>query len=84
MAPWKRSANACPVSFVRKGCDVEADQTVLGFSDAFYKDLSKRYPAEGMPSKCSKIAPIGFVNTNGLIPDVWFEPSEVWEIKGAE
>jgi DNA ligase-1 len=56
---------------------------VAGFTDAFYKDLSKRYPAEGMPEKCSK-SPLGYYETNGLTPDFWFEPSEVWEIRGAE
>ncbi|WVQ74491.1 hypothetical protein IAR50_004092 [Cryptococcus sp. DSM 104548] len=55
-----------------------------GFSDAFYKDLTKRYPAEGMPEKCNKTVPLGYVDTNGLTPDVWFDPSEVWEIRGAD
>nr|ODN98553.1 DNA ligase 1 [Cryptococcus depauperatus CBS 7855] len=55
-----------------------------GFSDAFYKDLCKRYPAENMPERCSKTSPLGYVDTNGLIPDVWFQPSEVWEIRGAD
>ncbi|OCF32387.1 DNA ligase 1 [Kwoniella heveanensis BCC8398] len=57
---------------------------ISGFSDAFYKDLLKRYPPEGLPEKCNKTTPLGFVDTNGLIPDVWFEPSEVWEIRGAD
>ncbi|TYJ59128.1 hypothetical protein B9479_000117 [Cryptococcus floricola] len=55
-----------------------------GFSDAFYKDLTKRYPAEGMPEKCNKTTPLGYIDTNGLTPDVWFDPSEVWEIRGAD
>ncbi|WVR03929.1 hypothetical protein IAU60_000928 [Kwoniella sp. DSM 27419] len=57
---------------------------ISGFSDAFYKDLTKRYPPEGLPEKCSKTTPLGFYDTNGLTPDVWFNPSEVWEIRGAD
>ncbi|WRT65596.1 uncharacterized protein IL334_002541 [Kwoniella shivajii] len=57
---------------------------ISGFSDVFYKDLLKRYPPEGLPEKCNKTTTLGFVDTNGLRPDVWFEPSEVWEIRGAD
>lgn len=37
-----------------------------------------------MPEKCNKDTPLGYYETNGLRPDVWFEPCEVWEIRGAE
>jgi DNA ligase-1 len=57
---------------------------ISGFTDQFYKDLLVRYPPEGMPEKCSKTTTLGYYETNGLRPDVWFEPSEVWEIRGAE
>ena len=43
-----------------------------------------RFPPEGMPEKCNKHQQLGYYETNGLRPDVWFEPSEVWEIRGAE
>lgn len=57
---------------------------ISGFTDQFYKDLLVRYPPEGKPEKCSKTTPLGYYDTNGLRPDVWFQPSEVWEIRGAE
>ena len=57
---------------------------ISGFTDQFYKDLLVRYPPEGLPEKCSKTTPLGYYETNGLRPDVWFCPSEVWEIRGAE
>lgn len=62
------------------------DQMLIlqGFTDQFYKDLLVRYPPEGQPEHCSKTTPLGYYETNGLRPDVWFEPSEVWEIRGAE
>ncbi|KDN34129.1 LOW QUALITY PROTEIN: hypothetical protein RSAG8_12769, partial [Rhizoctonia solani AG-8 WAC10335] len=53
----------------------------VGFSDAFYKALNERYSEEA--GTCSK-TPYAGVNTGGLIPPVWFKPSEVWEIKGAD
>lgn len=56
-----------------------------GFTDAFYKDLIVRYPPENaIPEKCNKDTPLGYYDTNGLRPDVWFLPSEVWEMRGAE
>lgn len=54
-----------------------------GFSDAFYKALSARYPSEGEPEIASKVAPLGYVESP-LVPDIWFLPREVWEIRGAE
>ena len=57
---------------------------ISGFTDQFYKDLLVRYPPEGLPEKCSKTTALGYYETNGLRPDVWFCPSEVWEIRGAE
>ncbi|CAE6421544.1 unnamed protein product [Rhizoctonia solani] len=52
-----------------------------GFSDAFYKALNERYSDEA--GTCSR-TPYADINTNGLVPPVWFKPSEVWEIKGAD
>ncbi|WWC68734.1 uncharacterized protein I206_102668 [Kwoniella pini CBS 10737] len=57
---------------------------ISGFSDQFYKDLIKRFPPEGLPEKCNPNTQLGFYDTNGLRPDFWFEPSEVWEIRGAD
>lgn len=57
---------------------------ISGFSDAFYKDMLKRYPSEGSPEKCNKISPLAYCDTGGLRPDFWFAPSEVWEIRGAD
>ncbi|KAJ9101148.1 hypothetical protein QFC21_003366 [Naganishia friedmannii] len=57
---------------------------ISGFSDAFYKDLLVRFPPEGSPDKCRKTEPFTYVETGGLRPDMWFEPSEVWEIRGAD
>ncbi|KAJ9110669.1 hypothetical protein QFC19_001498 [Naganishia cerealis] len=57
---------------------------ISGFSDAFYKDLLVRFPPEGSPDKCRKKEPFTYVETGGLRPDLWFEPSEVWEIRGAD
>jgi DNA ligase-1 len=57
-----------------------------GFNDAFYKDLLVQYPPKGEPDVCAPgtDAPLGYVETGGLVPDVWFVPREVWEIRGAE
>lgn len=57
---------------------------ISGFSDAFYKALHLRYPPEGEPDMCTRAGPLGYIETGGLVPDVWFNPSEVWEIRGAE
>jgi DNA ligase-1 len=57
---------------------------ISGFTDQFYKDLLVRYPPEGNEEKCSKRNMLGYYETNGLRPDVWFSPDEVWEIRGAE
>ncbi|ORY29532.1 hypothetical protein BCR39DRAFT_532000 [Naematelia encephala] len=58
---------------------------ISGFTDQFYKDLLVRFPPENkLPEKCNKIQPLGYYETNGLRPDYWFEPSEVWEIRGAD
>ncbi|OZJ04362.1 hypothetical protein BZG36_03204 [Bifiguratus adelaidae] len=54
-----------------------------GFSDQFYKDMRVFY-GEVSGRICD--GPKGYYNvdTKALRPDVWFEPCEVWEIKGAE
>lgn len=54
-----------------------------GFTDAFYKNLIARYPPEGSDAT-STDSPLGYVETGGLVPSIWFEPKEVWEIRGAE
>ncbi|KAH7340959.1 hypothetical protein B0J17DRAFT_766873 [Rhizoctonia solani] len=65
----------------RVGEFVGVCKCMSGFSDAFYKALNERYSEEA--GTCSK-TPYAHVNTDGLVPPVWFKPSEVWEIKGAD
>ncbi|DBB01067.1 hypothetical protein WJX77_004280 [Trebouxia sp. C0004] len=48
-----------------------------GFTDAFYADATTRFKATTIPAKKS------YYRTDES-PDVWFEPSEVWEIRGAD
>jgi len=52
-----------------------------GFSDAFYKDLTLRYSENA--DDCSS-RPLGDCEIGGFKPDVYFRPSEVWEIRGAD
>ena len=61
---------------------------ISGFTDAFYKDLNVRY-AEGsdtcVPARYGEPSPFGIeLETGNLWPDVWWKPSEVWEIRGAD
>lgn len=61
---------------------------ISGFTDAFYKDLNVRY-AEGsetcVQSRWGEPSPFGIeIETGNLWPDVWWKPSEVWELRGAD
>lgn len=61
---------------------------ISGFTDAFYKDLNVRY-AEGsdtcVPARFGEESPFGIeLETGSLWPDVWWKPSEVWELRGAD
>lgn len=47
-----------------------------GFTDEFYKEKTKFYEEK-------KIAPQPMM-VRGEAPSVWFQPSEVWEVRGAE
>lgn len=56
---------------------------ISGFNDQFYKDLGARY-TKGT-SQCSAEKQLGYIESSGgHTPDVWFLPSEVWEIRGAD
>ncbi|GAB4816048.1 hypothetical protein N2152v2_003094 [Parachlorella kessleri] len=48
-----------------------------GFSDQFYKEATARLKERILPG------PKPYYRTNE-VPDVWFEPLEVWEIRGAD
>ncbi|KAH8828249.1 DNA ligase [Flagelloscypha sp. PMI_526] len=57
-----------------------------GFSDTFYQELLDRYPAEesDTTSKTNRRNwNVEFGGWDGS-PDIYFKPSEVWEIRGAE
>ncbi|EPQ27854.1 uncharacterized protein PFL1_04598 [Pseudozyma flocculosa PF-1] len=61
---------------------------ISGFTDAFYKDLNVRY-AEGsdtcVRARHGEPPPGGYeYDTGSLVPDVWWRPSEVWELRGAD
>lgn len=45
------------------------------------KDLKERY-SEG--SETTSSSAFEGVSTEGIAPPIWFKPSEVWEIRGAD
>ncbi|KAI9140287.1 ATP-dependent DNA ligase [Paraphysoderma sedebokerense] len=57
-------------------------KVLSGFSDSFYKEKLEFYSAD---SNRLIPGPLNSYNvSSSLIPDVWFKPSEIWEIKGSE
>lgn len=50
-----------------------------GFSDVFYAAATERLGATAVPGAARPC----YYDT-AEAPDVWFQPSEVWEIRGAE
>ncbi|KAM0788433.1 hypothetical protein ACM66B_001568 [Microbotryomycetes sp. NB124-2] len=52
-----------------------------GFTDAFYLDVKTKYSEDGPNTTYTKPSEIDGGN---LRPSVWFKPSEVWEIRGAD
>ncbi|CAI2162635.1 5366_t:CDS:2 [Funneliformis geosporum] len=75
-----------PILFAIYNPDRETFESVCkcmsGFSDDFYKELRLKYSEEN--GNISEYKKSYFDVDDGLRPDVWFEPSEVWEIKGAD
>ncbi|GAB00057.1 uncharacterized protein L969DRAFT_54793 [Mixia osmundae IAM 14324] len=54
---------------------------ISGFTDEFYKSLNERYKRDS--DNCSRTR-LATIEPGGLHPDYWWEPSEVWEIRGAD
>ncbi|CAG8446483.1 14397_t:CDS:2 [Funneliformis mosseae] len=75
-----------PILFAIYNPDTETFESVCkcmsGFSDDFYKELKLKYSREN--GNISEYKKPYFDVDDGLRPDAWFEPSEVWEIKGAD
>ncbi|KAG6920279.1 hypothetical protein DXG01_005048 [Tephrocybe rancida] len=54
-----------------------------GFTDVFYKELAERYQLSETPGTCSRQS-LWDCDVGALNPEVYFKPSEVWEIRGAD
>ncbi|KNC97744.1 DNA ligase I, ATP-dependent (dnl1) [Spizellomyces punctatus DAOM BR117] len=53
-----------------------------GFSDAFYKEMKIKYAKDSGNTVDSPKS--YYAVSDALLPDVWFLPLEVWEIRGAD
>lgn len=59
---------------------------ISGFTDTFYK-ANKEFYDDGKESgepKNTRAQQPGFIEYSGPMPDVWFEPQEVWEMAFAD
>ncbi|KAK4058439.1 hypothetical protein OIO90_000598 [Microbotryomycetes sp. JL221] len=52
-----------------------------GFTDSFYLNVKTRYHEDG--PNTTRVKP-SEIDGGNLRPSVWFQPSEVWEIRGAD
>ncbi|KAI3618641.1 dna ligase [Moniliophthora roreri] len=67
-----------------KGYPVAVCKCMSGFTDAFYKSMRERYSLSEDPNTtCSKFKRWE-CETGGLKPGVYFKPTEVWEVRGAD
>jgi DNA ligase-1 len=67
------------------GCLEAVCKCMSGFTDAFYKANNEFYDdgKESGEMKNTHVRKPGFVEYDGM-PDVWFEPREVWEVAFAD
>ena len=56
-------------------------KVMSGFSDEFYREATAFYSCPEHQSAGKKAY---YTAAPGMTPSVWFEPLEVWEIRGAD
>ncbi|KAG7294147.1 hypothetical protein NEMBOFW57_004215 [Staphylotrichum longicolle] len=67
------------------GCLEAVCKCMSGFTDAFYKANRAFYDPDGAEGARNTVGrKPGWIEYEGGVPDVWFEPCEVWEVAFAD